>query len=401
MHFTYFKYIVLIIGLFAINISNTENVCAQSVLDKKISFEVKNLSLDKVLFKIQKKCGINFSYSNQILELNKNISVRFVNTRLKDVLDSVFSNTTITYKDISGTITVYSNTLYSKPLIIKGKILNSSNSAPIVYAGIMLLGSGKGCISDYNGNFSMRISKKDLNDTLLISCLGFKKRYFLAFSFTISDEHIVYLNENPVALNEVTVKPGKYKTKTYGNNKILSFGSIYIDTRGQQTALYIDDCCEKNAKITHIKYYLSRRGNTLAPFRIRLYEKDTTTNTPGKDLLPEIVIAKPDVEHGWYSANISQYNIDMPQNGVFAAIEGIYPVNFSSSANNEFYAPNTISYGQQLGYSRKKGNNTWHYSLAQTWFQLESDNYNVMIAIDVQIYKREKNEIFKNLFKRK
>lgn len=45
--------------------------------------------------------------------------------------------------------------------------------------------------------------------------------------------------------------------------------------------------------------------------------------------------------------------------------------------------PLSVSYGQQLGYNRRKGNNTWHYSLGHTWFQLNKRNYNVMISAEV------------------
>ena len=116
---------------------------------------------------------------------------------------------------------------------------------------------------------------------------------------------------------------------------------------------------------------------------------------PGENLLSEVIIAKPNIKGGWFKIDLSQFHIEQPKDGFYVAIEGIYPFDYLKenagfqdvSDDNDGFVPNSISYGQRLGYSKKKGENTWHYSLAHTWFQLKEQNYNVMISAEIQTRK--------------
>jgi len=54
--------------------------------------------------------------------------------------------------------------------------------------------------------------------------------------------------------------------------------------------------------------------------------------------------------------------------------------------------PAVISYGQRLGYTKsRKNNNTWHYSLDHTWFQLRKQLFSIMVAADIMVYEKHNN----------
>jgi len=374
------------------------SIQAQNPLKKRISIQINNKSLEEVVLIIQNQYGIAFSYSKNIIRLDKKVTFNYLDMSLDALLDDLFSNSNIVYTLKAGMIVLQPKPQNIDKLILKGTVRNIENGNPLEFAGIQLKNSGKGGITDRNGNFSFQVKRSELIDSIEVSSLGYEKSTYVASGFIEGSEHVVYLKLKMINLQTVNISARDFKIKNAGNHSILSFGSIYIDTQGQQTALFIENKKNRNGIISSVSYYLSDKGNVQSPFRIRIYEKDTINGKPGKDLLKEMLVAQPK-EGGWFKIDVSQFNIDVPKDGFFVAIEGLYPNEYMKNqaesdevdVNDDF--PYTISYGQRLGYSKKKGENTWHYSLAHTWFQLREDNFHVMISAEIQHRKknRERN----------
>ena len=80
-------------------------------------------------------------------------------------------------------------------------------------------------------------------------------------------------------------------------------------------------------------------------------------------MLKEVIIAKPNINGGWYKVDLSQFHIEAPEDGFFVAIEGIYPYDYLQEdagfedVSDDEVIPNSVSYGQRLGYSKKNGRN--------------------------------------------
>lgn len=88
-------------------------------------------------------------------------------------------------------------------LIIQGRILNNETNEPIPYADIWNQNSHKGTISDIKGYF--KISVQNINDILVVSCIGFKKQ-----TIQLSEKktfYTIYLKTNIQLLNPVTILP--------------------------------------------------------------------------------------------------------------------------------------------------------------------------------------------------
>ncbi len=383
------QFILLLLLLYALE----NKSAAQQLLNRKISVSFKDKRIGEVVSYLQNYEGIAFSYSKNLIRLNKKVSGHYKNTELKTILDEVFKQSSVIYRCKSGMIILSPKPQNIDNLMITGTIKSINEGLPVEYAGVQLISSGKGTITDINGKFSMIIKKEDLNDSLMISSLGFQKASFLVSSFTKSAEHVVYLKRRIIKLEELQIKASDYRIYKVGNKNKISFGSIYIDTQGQQTALFIENKKAKTGAISSVSFYLSRKGNISSPFRLRIYKRKKLSKIPGKNLFKEVLIAKPNVKNGWFKIDLSQFHIEVPKEGFFVAIEGIYPFDylkenagFQDVSDNDDI-PNSVSYGQRLGYSKKKGKNTWHYSLAHTWFQLKEQNYNVMISAEIQTRK--------------
>jgi hypothetical protein len=74
------------------------------VLEKRVTIQFQNITLDQALRKIKNTYGVNFSYSPDQIDLTQKVSLNVKNTRLGDALDQLFKPTPITYKAVGNQI---------------------------------------------------------------------------------------------------------------------------------------------------------------------------------------------------------------------------------------------------------------------------------------------------------
>lgn len=378
----------------------------QNVQTEKIySGKFEDLSLPDALNYLQLVTGFQFAYSSSLIASNTKISYHF-NGSLKELLNGFCEKTGFGYTVFGSQVLLKKEPAKSR-LILKGKILESDSLLPLAYASISIKNFSSGSIGDINGNFELELEDKNFYDTLVFSSMGYGHIVLPVKDFIDRKSKTIILKPISYELPPAKVSSKDFKKVIMGNRKNIPNGSLYLDTHGQQAALEIENKENINGKILALNYYLSPKGNTEAPFRVRLYLKDSVTGGPGKDLLPEILVVKPDVKKGWFAVNVSEYHIEVPSEGFFIAMEGIYPNDYNFYAgDNEFVelSPGdeveveepdlaTITYGQRLGFTRNKKdkNNTWHYSLSHTWFQLKKQPFGLMASADIQM-KKERNK---------
>ena len=100
---------------------------------------------------------------------------------------------------------------------IKGKIVDFSNLHPIESANIYIKNSTIGTISNTDGNFVLVVPPESLNDTLVISSIGYKsfKTAIQDFDATMD----IFLEEDIASLDEV-ILIAETRPKT-GNDIVL------------------------------------------------------------------------------------------------------------------------------------------------------------------------------------
>ncbi|WP_163273329.1 carboxypeptidase-like regulatory domain-containing protein [Dysgonomonas sp. 511] len=383
-------------------------IAQNTVLEKRISVSLNAMPMEKAIEKIAATAGIHVSYSSDLFSHCSPVTLAAQDQMLLAVLNKLFAP----YKKIAYTVHAGQLILFPKKTIIvkeytiKGTICHETSGSPISYATLQIKGKPKGVVADHNGFFEFTLSELELADSLTASCLGYERRTFGTDTLLAKPEVRIALKEKPLNIESVIVTATKLpkKSKTLGNRNIFTTGSIYLDTHGQQIALYIENKKHLNGYIRKVSYHLSNKGNVEAPFRVRIFDVDTLTNAPGKDILPEILVIQPPQDtNGWFDVNLSEYQIFVPPNGFFVAIQGVFPNDYSFYANdselvdtgklrrrsNDDFAPKSIHYGQRINYSGKGGGNTWHYSLSHQWFQMERDNYSVKISAEIGIFSKK------------
>jgi hypothetical protein len=380
----------------------------QGLLERRVTIVASNISISQILDKLGVAEGVNFSYQSNLEPLQKKISLNVSQQPLSQVLSSMLEGSGLSYTVFANQVIIQVAQVRNKKILLEGRVCISGSHDPVSYAGIELKYLQRGTIADNDGNFRFEIDEKNLGDTLRVSSLNFDPMNISVRSLSGKGAHTVFLTQKIYNITPVVVNSKEGKFAVIGNHKWIPGGSLYIDTHGQQTALYIDNDDQLSGRIVRVSYFLSRKGNTIAPFRIRIYEYDSITGKPGTDMLPEILVVKPAKGKGWFRVNVSKYNLKIPRYGFFVALEGVFPDDYDFFYEESNYKKDTgdeqpegeftegeLSYGQRIGYTHGNTNHTWHYAIDRTWFQLKKGHFNVMISAEVKVsQKRNKLNIF-------
>ena len=291
------------------------------------------------------------------------------------------------------------NLCFGQKVELTGIIIDSNTHQPLPFATIELFSLKTGTIADKNGNFIIKITSSDIIlDTINFSYLGYEKVKMSISDFLKSEKNIV-LKEKIIELEEVKIIPRKYTTTILGikdkKPRSMQYANVFNGKKGN----FIENKKNEIGWIKSVSYYIHPDGHPTTPFRIRIYERNKNEK-PGKDLLNEnlVVSAK---KSGWYTIDISDYNISFPKEGAFVMMEWI-------NSGEEFYFEKDITikgndgqtetvkrkyYGQSLGVVSKKGGVVlWGTTLGNDWIPYDF-NYrgrypNAMINAEI-IYEND------------
>lgn len=373
----------------------------QDLLNRNISVHVEDMRVRNILDQISENNDVYFTYAGNLEAMNKRLSLNIDNVSLNKLLNDIFFGEDIIFSSYSNQVVLKKKPEVIRKYFIRGVVLESGSENPVEFTSIQFRKSGKGLVSGFDGKFEVTACSEDLGDSLSFYRVGYEmKTYSLRF-LTSLETHKIFLNLRDIKLDSVILSARKPELLTEGNRG-LAFGSLYLDTHGQQVALLIPNRKNVSGRLSKVSVYLSGKGNTEAPFRVRIYSLNDSLDCPGIELLPDILIVKPGEGRGWYDIDLKTYNIRFSQKGIFVAIEGVYPGDYvryakSNSANNgdtgdeeTDVMEESLDYGQRLGYNRFSKNQTWHYSLSNTWFQLKKKYFNVMISAEIMVYDPHK-----------
>ena len=185
------------------------NISVLYAQEKRITIQVKDQPIEKVLTEIERHSNYHFLYNNKLVNVDRKVSVSLKDCTVESVLSVVFADTNITY-EISGQQIVLrpsnvekmdsgSAVLGEDRKNITGVVFDDSGQ-PVIGANILLKGSSNGTVTDLDGKFTL--DYVGTNAVLEISYIGYKTQ-----EITVGQKsHLsVTLEENAEMLNEVVV----------------------------------------------------------------------------------------------------------------------------------------------------------------------------------------------------
>lgn len=172
-------------------------------MERKVTINLKGVTLERVLEEIKKQTNINFGYESSGINKNEIFSITVVNVSVESALNTLLKSSHYSYvlKDNMIVITKSKTgqSASTQKITIKGKVMDESKS-PISGATIIILGSSKGAITDENGVFSIQA---DGIVEIEISYMGFKN---VTRRIAKSENNLlITLMEESIALNDVVV----------------------------------------------------------------------------------------------------------------------------------------------------------------------------------------------------
>lgn len=348
--------------------------------------------------------GLHFAYGNDISARLSNAGLgNYEQAPLRNILSDLTRGTNIRYFFVQDQIILRERQVMIQAAYLTGQIFDEESGRKIPYSTIEIKGKNKGVVSNYEAAFRLNIQQAGPGDTLLVSSVGYQKKEIAFKDVALEDSLRVFLAIKVYTVPPLIVSGNTFESRSVGVKARKSQGEMYLDTHGQQTAFFIENVDTLEGKIEKLRYFLSEKGNTHAPFRVHVYLKDSVTGAPGKDLIDNFLVVKPDIISGWYEVDVFEHDIDIPKDGFYVAFEGVFPDDPEYILRNRAGSIEGIkkkkdviirmlSYGQRVGFRKSRQNLTWHYSLSGNWFQLKKQSFNVMMGAKLLIDTNQSDE---------
>lgn len=194
-------------------------VSAQS---QKVSLDFKNERVEKVLASIKSQIGMSLVFSDQLVDVNRKVTMQLKDVTLKEALTRLLSGTNLTFEIRNNKIYFIEKKAVSQPGSRKKRVtgvVKDVMGEPLIGANVVEKGrSTNGVITDFNGKFTLEV---DESASLVVSYIG-----YLAQDIPTKgkgDFHII-LKEDTNTLDEVVVTGyGDFKKATYtGSASVLT-----------------------------------------------------------------------------------------------------------------------------------------------------------------------------------
>ncbi|WP_373517953.1 SusC/RagA family TonB-linked outer membrane protein [Pricia sp.] len=186
--------------------------------DTKITLQLQNVSVEKVLKEIESKTEFKIMYNDDQLDYKRQVTVNYIDELVTDVMADLFSGTPVKFEFMgtqiiltrSANINQKENALTKAVPVqqeISGKVTDA-NGAPIPGVSVVEKSTTNGTASDFNGNYMINVGA---NAVLVFSSLGFASKEIPVGQATTVN---VTLEEDSQALDEVVVTALGIKQET-------------------------------------------------------------------------------------------------------------------------------------------------------------------------------------------
>lgn len=202
---------------------------------------------------------------------------------------------------------ITSNNIFGQS--ISGKVICSSDNEPIIYASIGIIGTSKGTISNENGEFELNVDSICKDSLVRFSMIGFESKVF-KIKELINKENQIQLENKPVQLKEITIKPSGKATK-FGTTNYSRLGGVcgWGGTsfgKGHEIGTKIE-LGENMVQLKSLHFRLHKQSFDSSLFRLHI--RDIEQGLPSKELLDKEIIISVSEEKGWVDIDLSKYHL--------------------------------------------------------------------------------------------
>jgi len=204
----------------------------------------------------------------------------------------------------------------SAQIKLKGRVIDHTNLEPLPFATIGVKDRSLGSVADEQGNFSFEIPTDSAgqNDSVIISSIGYQS-IKLSIKEMENRFDVLRLKPSTVILNEITIKPGKFKTKTFGrtsrsafmSTKMISERNHISDELGKEIGTVID--IDENCQLNDFNMFVIFNHFKLIKFRLNIYSV--------KDNLPDELLINDNITFDVSGGRQIPVNIDLKKYNIY------------------------------------------------------------------------------------
>lgn len=184
------------------------------VLDQRVDIKVKNERIAAVLDKLSTLTSVYFSYDPTLIEADKRIDASLTSKSIREILDAILPSR-FSYRVLDNQVIITrpgeegipgqdSLTNARSIILFQGRVLALDEKDPLPYASISVLRQTIGTISNTDGDFELKVPQSMINDTLIVSCMGYRQ-FRLPVRAVTGEPVTIYLQPSTIQLQEVKV----------------------------------------------------------------------------------------------------------------------------------------------------------------------------------------------------
>jgi len=267
-----------------------------NVFGQYISIDMNEVKISTALKAISQKTGYVFTYDSDLIKPETIISVDAKEKPVRELLDEIFRDRDFSYSVIDNHLVIYKEVDETTPMIseegktpvymVTGSIIESGNGDPLPFATIGIYNKGVGTISNYDGNYSLKITPACLNDSITISCLGFKNR-IIPINQAVNNYYIIKLERDYISIPEVIIRTREPVELILGISRHIS--ENYGATPVILTAFYRESISKRNKLQLYseavVDIYKSAYVRTLQTDQVSVFKSRKMENINYSDTL--------------------------------------------------------------------------------------------------------------------
>ncbi|MEM9143554.1 MAG: carboxypeptidase-like regulatory domain-containing protein [Bacteroidota bacterium] len=100
---------------------------------------------------------------------------------------------------------LFLNGLQAQQEFVRGRVLDSGNGEPVIFATVRIKGKAIGVITNREGDFRVPMKFRESSDTLAISSMGYQKREVPIPDLSLSDISVIWMQPGVLDLDEAVV----------------------------------------------------------------------------------------------------------------------------------------------------------------------------------------------------
>jgi hypothetical protein len=270
--------------------------CQRSILDSTFTFRAGTVETGNALDIISRKTGYNFTYDSRLIDAGKKTEMTFTQTKLSVILLGILKNDSLVFSVIDKYIIISHPEKSLLPRAdslrqpevkyITGVIIDDETHQPLPYAAIALKNTGKGTVSNNNGEFGLKITPDLGNDIISISYLGYIGRE-IPVKQVIGNNFKILMKREFISIPEIIIRNQMPQEIINRTRKAIPLN--YGNTPAYLTAFYREGVMKKHELQTYseaiLQIYKSAYSGTLFGDQIKVYKSRKIENTDRSDTL--------------------------------------------------------------------------------------------------------------------